>query len=457
VAQRTATTIEELTAAYLERLEEKTPASHELHRQASRVLSGGVSSHFKAWQPFYVRDAKGSRLVDVDGNEYVDLIMGFGPNLLGHSPEVVIDAVREAIGRGTSLAIATPFEVELAQTIARLVPSMEQMRFVASGTEATMTALRAARAYTGRTKVARFEGHWHGQHDWALVSTADVGADEWAPTPVPDGAGIPSSVLEETVVLPWNDADTVAPLVRGAADDLAAVILEPVPFSNIGGVEPNHEFMRALRELTRDRGILLIFDEVITGFRLALGGAAERFGFAPDLHVFGKTAGGGFPIGVYGGRRDVMEAVVTPTGGPHGANTIFQSGTFSGAPPAMVAGVAMLRELERTDAIAVADTRAQSIRDGWRAIARDVELALQVTGVSSWLGLFFTDHEIRTRRDAMTADTAPQRAFSLGLLLNGVYMTPSHPGFTSAAHTEADVQHVLEASERVLSDIKATQ
>jgi glutamate-1-semialdehyde 2,1-aminomutase len=457
VAQRTATTIEELTASYLERLEEKTPASHELYRQASRVLSGGVSSHFKAWQPFYVRYAKGSRLVDVDGNEYVDLIMGFGPNLLGHSPEVVIDAVRKAIGHGTSLAIATPLEVELAQTIARLVPSMEQMRFVASGTEATMTALRTARAYTGRTKLARFEGHWHGQHDWVLVSTAQVGADERAPTPVPDGAGIPPSALEETVVLPWNDADSVAPLVRGAADDLAAVICEPVPFSNIGGVEPDHEFMRALRELTRDRGILLIFDEVITGFRLALGGAAERFGFAPDLHVFGKTAGGGFPIGVYGGRRDVMEAVVTPTGGPHGADTIFQSGTFSGAPPAMVAGVAMLRELERTDAIAVADARAGAIREGWRTIARDLELAVQVTGISSWLGLFFTDREIRTRRDAMTADPARQRAFSLGLLLNGVYMTPSHPGFTSAAHTEADVQRVLEASERVLSDIKATQ
>jgi glutamate-1-semialdehyde 2,1-aminomutase len=455
VAQRTATTIEELTAAYLEQLEEKTPASHELYREASRVLSGGVRSHFKAWQPFYVREAKGSRLVDMDGNEYVDLIMGFGPNLLGHSPDVVIDAVRESIGRGTSLAIATPLEVDLAQTIARLVPSMEQMRFVASGTEATMTALRTARAYTGRTKVARFEGHWHGQHDWALVSTAQVGASERAPTPVPDGAGIPGSVLEETVVLPWNDADSVAPVVRGAADDLAAVILEPVPFSNIGGVEPDHEFIRALRELTRDRGILLIFDEVITGFRLALGGAAERFGFAPDLHVFGKTAGGGFPIGVYGGRREVMEAVVTPTGGPHGADTIFQSGTFSGAPPAMVAGAAMLRELERTDAIAVADRRAEAIREGWRAIARDLELAVQVTGISSWLGLFFTDREIRTRRDAMTADAARQRAFSLGLLLNGVYMTPSHPGFTSAAHTEADVQHVLEASERVLSDIKA--
>lgn len=455
MAQRTAT-IDELTTSYLEQLEARTPGSHALHEQGRKVLAGGVSSHFKAWQPFYVREAKGSRLVDVDGNEYVDLIMGFGPNFLGHSPDVVIDAVRGVIGRGTSLAIATPLEVELAQEIARLVPSMEVMRFVASGTEATMTALRTARAFTGRTKIARFEGHYHGQTDFVLVSGAHVAGTEHEPVPAADGAGIPRSVLDEVVVLPWDDIDAVAPLVRRGADDLAAVILEPVPFSNLGGQEPDHEFMRSLRELTWERGILLVFDEVITGFRIALGGAAEHFGFAPDLHVFGKTVGGGFPIGVYGGRRDVMEAVVTPRGGPHGAETIFQSGTFSGAPPSMAAGLAMLREIERTDAIAVADARAEAIREGWRTIGRDLDLPVQVTGTSSWLGLFFTGRPIRTRRDAMTADPARQRAFSLGLLLGGVYLAPSHPGFTSAAHTEADVEHVLEVSERVLTDIAAT-
>ena len=455
MAQRTAT-IDELIASYLGELEARTPGSHALHEEARKVLAGGVSSHFKAWQPFYVREAKGSRLVDVDGNEYVDLIMGFGPNFLGHSPDVVIDAVREAIGRGTSLAIATPLEVELAQEIARLVPSMEEMRFVASGTEATMMALRTARAFTGRTKIARFEGHYHGQHDLALVSVAHVAGSEREPEPVADGAGIPRSVLDEVVVLPWNDIDAVAPLVRRGADELAAVILEPVPFSNLGGQEPDHEFMRSLRELTWERGILLVFDEVITGFRIALGGAAEHFGFAPDLHVFGKTVGGGFPIGVYGGRRDVMESVVTLRGGPHGAETIFQSGTFSGAPPSMAAGLAMLREIERTDAIRVADARAEAIRAGWREIGRGLDLPIQVTGTSSWLGLFFTDRPIRTRRDAITADPARQRAFSLGLLLGGVYLAPSHPGFTSAAHTQADVEHVLEVSERVLADIAAT-
>jgi glutamate-1-semialdehyde 2,1-aminomutase len=421
------------------------------------VLAGGVSSHFKGWQPFYVRAAKGAQLVDVDGNEYVDLIMGFGPNLLGHSPDVVVDAVRDVIARGTSLAIATELEVELAQTIARLVPSAERMRFVASGTEATMMALRTARAFTGRTRIARFEGHWHGQHDLALVSAGRVGGEERAPIAVPDGAGIPQSVLEEVLVLPWNDIDQVAPLLRDRIDELAAVILEPMPFSNIGGEEPDREFMSALRELTRAHGILLVFDEVITGFRLGLGGAAAHFGFSPDLHVFGKTAGGGFPIGVYGGRADVMEAVVTPRhGDPHGAETIFQSGTFSGTPPTMAAGLAMLRELERSDAIAVAGERAESLRTGWRQLAAELELAVQVTGISSWFGIYFTEQPIRTVRDALTSNRAQQRAFSLGLLAAGVYLPPSHPGFTSSAHTEADIEHVLDVSERVLSEIDAT-
>jgi glutamate-1-semialdehyde 2,1-aminomutase len=279
--------IEELTASYLEQLAERTPRSHELRAEAEQVLAGGVSGHFKAWQPFYVREAKGAHLSDVDGNDYVDLIMGFGPNFLGHSAPVVIDAVKETIEHGTSLAIATPLEVELAQTISRLVPSMELMRFVASGTEATMMALRTARAFTGRSRIARFEGHYHGQHDAALVSVAHVAGDERRPEAVADGAGITQGVLDDVVVLPWNDIDQVAPLVREAADDLAAVILEPVPFSNIGGEEPDPEFLRALRELTWERGVLLVFDEVITGFRLGLGGAAAHFGVTPDLHCFG--------------------------------------------------------------------------------------------------------------------------------------------------------------------------
>jgi glutamate-1-semialdehyde 2,1-aminomutase len=451
-----ATTIEALTAHYLEQLAERTPASHALRQEAEQVLAGGVSSHFKAWQPFYLRDAKGAHLTDVDGNDYVDLVMGFGPNPLGHSPDVVVEAVREAVAHGTSLAIATPLEVELAQTISRLVPSMEVMRFVVTGTEATMMALRTARAFTGRSRIARFEGHYHGQHDAALVSGAHVAGTEDRPEAVPDGAGIARGVLEDVVVLPWNDIDATALVLREAARDVAAIILEPVPFSNLGGEEPDPEFLRALRELTWERGALLIFDEVITGFRIGLGGAAAHFGFAPDLHCFGKAVGGGFPVGVFGGRRDVMEAVVTPVpGDPHAAETIFQSGTFSGAPPTMAAGLTMLRELERTDAIAVADARAEAIRAGWRQIVDELGLAVQVTGMSSWLGLAFTDRPIRTRRDSISADRARARALSLGLLLGGVYLAPSHPGFASAAHTEEDVGRVLDVSERVLREIKS--
>src|SRR5215471_4795278 len=302
-----ATTLAALTDDYLERLAARTPRSHALRLEAEQVLAGGVSSHFKAWQPFYVQDARGSHLTDVDGNDYVDLIMGFGPNSLGHSPDAVVGPVRETIGHGTSLAIATPLEVELAKTISRLMPSMELMRFVPSGTEATMMAARTARAFTGRSRVARFEGHYHGQHDAALVSVAHVAGSDRRPEPAPDGAGIPQGVVDDVVVLPWNEIDLVAPIVREVADDLAAIILEPVPFSNVGGVEPDHEFLRALRELTWERGVLLVFDEVITGFRLGLGGAAAHFGVTPDLHCLGKAVGGGFPVGVFGGRRDVME------------------------------------------------------------------------------------------------------------------------------------------------------
>jgi glutamate-1-semialdehyde 2,1-aminomutase len=449
-----ASQVEALTARYLEQLAARTPRSHELRPQAEQVLAGGVSSHFKAWQPFYVSEARGSHLTDVDGNEYVDLIMGFGPNILGHSAPVVMDAVRAVLDHGTTLAIATPLEVELAQTISRLVPSMETMRFVVTGTEATMMALRTARAFTGRSRIARFEGHYHGQHDAALVSVARVGGSERRPEAVADGAGIPQGVVDDVVVLPWNEIDLVAPVVREAADDLAAIILEPVPFSNIGGQEPDPDFLRALRELCWERGVLLVFDEVVTGFRIGIGGAAAHFGFAPDLHCFGKAAGGGFPIGVFGGRRDVMEAVVRPRAGdPHASETIFQSGTFSGAPPVMAAGLAMLRQLEETDALAVADARAEAIRAGWRAIVAEFGLPAQVTGMSSWLGLSFTDRPIGTVRDTLTADRALARAFSLGLLAGGVYLTPSHPGFTSAAHTEADVEHVLAVSERVLGEI----
>jgi glutamate-1-semialdehyde 2,1-aminomutase len=412
-----------------------------------------VSSHFKVWQPFYVREARGAHLTDIDGNEYVDLIMGFGPNLLGHSPTAVVEEVRATLARGTSLAIATPLEVELAEMIARLVPSMELMRFVTTGTEATMMAFRTARAFTGRAKIARFEGHYHGQHDAALISVAHVAGPEARPEAVPDGAGIPQGVLDDTVVLPWNELELASALVREQAHDLAAIVLEPVPFSNVGGEEPNPAFLQGLRELASETGALLVFDEVVTGFRLGLGGAAARYGIVPDLHCLGKAAGGGFPIGVFGGRRDVMEAVVTPGVDPHSARTIFQSGTFSGTPQTMTAGLAMLRELERTDAIAIADARAEAIRAGWRQLVDDLGLEARVTGTSSWLGLSFTSRPVRTRRDALTADPALARAFSLGLLAGGVYLAPSHPGFTSAAHDEDDVARVLEASELVLSEL----
>jgi glutamate-1-semialdehyde 2,1-aminomutase len=430
------------------------PESHALRGDARQFLAGGASSHRKAaWQPFYLREARGSHIVDIDDNEYVDVVMGFGPNFLGHSPNVVTNAVNAARDSGLCLGIATPHEVELARKVRDLVPSAERMRFVVTGTEATMMAMRVARAFTGRQKLARFEGHYHGQHDAALVSgTGQVSGPALVPEPVADCAGIPESIVRDVVVLPWHDVEAAVQRIRGLAHELAAVIVEPIPFA-LGGNPPTSGMLEALRAVTEEHGILLIFDEVIIGFRLAPGGAAEVFGVKPDLRTFGKLVGGGYPIGIFGGRSDVMEEVVTPRDDGHSTDIIFQSGTFSGMPPAMVAGLAVLGEVEKGEAQRVADVQAARVREGWTQIARSLDLPAQVTGMSSWFGLYFTDRPIRSLRDARTVDSAVQRAFSLGLLASGVYLSPGHQGFASAAHTESDVELVLDASERVLGQI----
>ena len=409
--------------------------SHALRKEAERVLAGGVSSHFKAWQPFYVREARAAHLTDVDGNDYVDLVMGFGPNPLGHSPEAVIAAVRATLGDGTSLAIATPLEVGLAQTISRLVPSMELMRFVVTGTEATMMALRTARAFTGRTRIARFEGHYHGQHDAALVSVAHVAGPRAWPEPVADGAGFPracsttSSSCPGTTSTRWRRW-SVRPT------DLAAVILEPIPFSNIGGEEPDPEFLRALRELTWEQRCparLRRGDHRLPS-RPRRRGCSVRIRARPALLRKGgrrwlPRRGLRRPAGRDGGCR-ATEARRSPS-----AETIFQSGTFSGTPPAMAAGIAMLRRA-RANGCARGGQRAR--RDdpsGMAGLIGGVGLAAQVTGMSSWLGIYFTARRIRTSVTCSPPTAQRQRAFSLGLLAGGVYLPPSHPGFTSAAHS----------------------
>lgn len=444
--------IEQLTEVYERQFRDRIPVGLDLHDQARQVLAGGFSGNGKSWRPLYLARAQGAHIRDVDGNEYIDLDMGFGPNLLGHSPEVIVNRVQQTLAHGTVVGLATELEIELAEAIRANVPSMELMRFVGSGTEATMMALRAARAFTGKPKVAKFEGHYHGQHDAVLVSSlGGVAGSASEPEGTLDCAGLAPQTLENTIVLPWDDIEAAASIIERHRLELAAVICEPVPNLMLGGNPPDQALLRTLRELTAAHGILLVFDEVVTGFRLGLGGAAEYFGVVPDLHTFGKVVGGGMPIGVYGGSADVMDAVVAvPAGDPR---KIFQSGTFSGTPAAMAAGIAMIETLESTEAIAVANERASTLREGWRAICDRLGLAAEVTGTASWFTIFFTEQPVRSRREALRSDARLELAFSLGLLVRGVYFMQSHPGFTSSAHSEADIETALEASAEVLAEI----
>ena len=442
-----------LIKSYEDALARALPQSAALKARGSASLAGAVSANVKLWYNIYVREAKGSRFRDIDDNSYIDLCMGYGPNILGHSPDFLIDAVASVIRSGTSLAIATPLEVQLAEKIQTCVPSMELMRFVVSGTEATMMAMRAARAFTGKSKVAKFVGHYHGQHDLILFNGVGDHAD--AVTPVPDCAGLPDNLTDNIIVLPWNDLDRSVELITQYADELAAVICEPVPFFQLGGNPPDPGFLQGLRDITSQTGVLLVFDEVITGFRLCLGGAAEYFSVKPDLHTFGKLIGGGFPIGVYGGRKDIMEKVVSLGGHGSARGKIFQSGTFSGVPPSMAAGLAMVSALESSEVYRTVGDRAEQLRAGWRSITSELGMAAQITGIESIFGIYFTDRPIRALADADTNDALVSRAFSLGLLAHGVYFKPAHPSVTAVTHTPDDIAEVLRVSRTVLEEIQA--
>jgi glutamate-1-semialdehyde 2,1-aminomutase len=446
-------TLVELGSAYRERVATAAPTSRTDRLRASQVLAGGVSGDAKAWAPLLFGGGGGCHITDIDGNDYVDLIMGFGASILGHGVPISRTAIEAALADGAPLGVSTPMEVALAEEIQRLVPSMEMMRFVATGSEATMMALRTARAFTQRSKIAKFEGHYHGQHDCVLISATGraVKGSVSSPEPISDCAGLSSALVDEVVVMSWHDLASNLEQIQRHGHDLAAVILEPVP-AQLGATPPDDEYLIALRDVTQELGILLIFDEVVTGFRLALGGAADFFGVRPDLHVFGKIAGGGLPLGAYGGRRDIMDAVVTPASRT-AEQGIYQSGTFSGLPAAMAAGLATLTEIQNTQALAIASARGNQIRLGWKEICDERGLKAQVTGVESMFSIFFTQHTVRTSRDVLTANRAASQTFSMGLLAEGVYLPPQHQGLTSAAHTPDSIAAVLEASERVLAEM----
>ena len=445
-----------MTNNFDEQFRARTPRSLAMFERASQYLPGGVAGNGKFLPPYpiYVKQAQGGEFIDVDGNCYIDLLIGGGVHILGHSPEVVMSAVEAQLRNGVHYYMAAEAEVKLAEKICQLMPHVEMVRFVNTGSEATQMALRAARAYRKRDKIAKFEGNFHGQHEAVLISTLGAEGPYETPAPRVDSAGVPSLTRDGVLVLPYNDAERAAALITQHADELGAVILEPVSAFGLGVVTAQPDFLKAVREVTAKHEIPLIFDEVVTNFRLGLGGAAEYFGVTPDLVCLGKIVGGGFAIGGYGGRREIMDKVVTPhTGLWNLSEQIFQSGCFSGNPISMTAGLAVLNELEKGNVYPHINRIAEMLQKGLIEIGERLGLPILVNRAASIFQVHFGVKEIRNKRDQLSADKSAANLFHFGLRAIGV-MASYHPLFISAAHSDAHVQRTLEVAEMVMLQMK---
>ena len=422
--------------------------SQQLFEQAQRVIPGGVNSPVRSFRavagtpPFLAR-GQGSRVWDVDGNEYIDYLGSWGPLALGHAHPVVVEAVQRAAADGTSFGAPVEQEVELAEIICAALPSVDSLRLVNSGTEACMTALRLARAYTGRPKIVKFAGNYHGHADGLLVAAGSGALTHGVPT----SAGVPESYAAETLVATYNDVASVAELFAAWPNDIAAVIVEPVA-GNMGVVPPASGFLNSLRSITETNGALLIFDEVITGFRVAYGGAQSLFGVTPDITTMGKIIGGGLPVGAYGGRRDVME-MVAPLG------PMYQAGTLSGNPLAVTAGVATLKELQRPGTYERLEESANRLTDGIAAAFSQVEIPASINRVGSMFTGFFNPGPVATLSEVEKSDTTTYGRYFHALLERGVYIAPSQfeAGFVSVAHTDADIDRTIVAVGDALSQV----
>jgi len=423
----------------------KHDRSRQLFAQAQQCMPGGVSSPVRAFravggEPLVIARGHGSRLYDVDGNPYIDYVCAYGPLILGHAHPQVVAAISEAAGRGTAYGATSEPEIELARLICDAFPSIDLVRFVNSGTEATMSALRLARAYTGRSKVLKFEGCYHGHADGLLVR-AGSGV---ATLSLPDSPGVPASSAQETLLAPYNDIEAVERLFQEQGKDIAAVIVEPVA-ANMGMVPPAPGFLEGLRRLTSQAGSLLVFDEVISGFRLAYGGAQTVHNVMPDLTCLGKIIGGGLPVGAYGGRREIME-MVAPLG------SVYQAGTLSGNPPAMAAGLATLRLLSAAGTYARLEALAAALADGLRRAAAQAWVAAQVNRAGSMLTLFFADAPVTDYDSARRSDTERYARFFRAMLARGVNLAPSQfeAMFLSLAHSDDDVEKTVAAAQEAL-------
>jgi glutamate-1-semialdehyde 2,1-aminomutase len=438
--------------------------SEQLFAEALQYIPGGVNSPVRAFravggQPFFVNKAKGCRVWDVDGNELIDYVGTWGPAIHGHAHPKIIQAVQRAAEQGTSFGIPNPLEVTMARLIRGAVPSVEKVRLCNSGTEATMSAIRLARGFTKRDKIVKFDGCYHGHADSLLVK-AGSGALTFGH---PDSAGVPASFTQHTIVVPFNEVDAVKAAFAANPGQIAGIILEPVP-GNAGLYLPKPGFLEFLREITVANGALLIFDEVMTGFRLALGGAQERFGVKPDLSCFGKIIGGGLPVGAFGGRADIMDCLA-PLG------PVYQAGTLSGNPVAMAAGIAALEELgvkagqashlpgqagnqshTQPPAYALLEQRGAQLEAGLKDAARSAGVAVTFNRCGSMFCGYFTDQPVHNLADAMKSDRERFKKFFHGMLAEGVYLAPSQfeAGFISTAHTEADVEQTVGAAARAL-------
>jgi len=422
------------------------PISHDLWNRATVSIPGGVNSPVRAFkgvggEPFFVNKAKGCTITDVDGREYIDFVGTWGPAILGHAPQVVIDTVTETAKHGTSFGIPNPLEVEMAETICRMVPSVEKVRMTNSGTEAVMSAIRLARGATGRERIVKFEGCYHGHVDSLLVK-AGSGALTLGQ---PDSAGIPASLAALTTTVPFNDLEALKAVFRESGQEIACVILEPVP-ANAGLYLPEPGYLEALRKLCTEYGALLIFDEVMTGFRLAPGGAQEIFGIKPDLTTMGKVIGGGLPVGAFGGRTDIMDCLA-PLG------PVYQAGTLSGNPLALAAGLAQLKEMERINGWALLESIGTQMEESMKASIKGKPLTFHRIG--SMFCLYFCEGPVRNLADAKRSDTIAFARYFHTALAEGIYFAPSQfeAGFLSTAHSNKDFEKVLASVARVLKTL----
>jgi glutamate-1-semialdehyde 2,1-aminomutase len=418
--------------------------SEELFEKAKRLIPGGVNSPVRAFQPypFFTERAKGSRIFDVDGKEYIDYCLGYGPLILGHAHPKIVEAVKTQLENGSLYGTPTEQEVELAELICKVVPSAEMVRLVSTGGEATMSAIRAARGYTGKKKIIKFEGCYHGAHDYVLVK-AGSGATTFG---MPTSLGIPEETTRNTIVVPFNDAEKFEEAVKANKDDLAAVIVEPV-IGNIGLVLPKEGFLETLRELTENYGIVLIFDEVITGFRLALGGAQEYYGVTPDLTTLGKVLGGGFPIAAFAGKEEIMK-MIAPLG------KVYQAGTYSGNPVSVTAGLATLNFLRDSgkEFYDKMESNCEAIVTPLKKTVSECNLKVQVNHLGSMFQLFFTDTQVYDYATVKKSDTSKFMTYHVKLLEKGIFIPPSQfeTCFLSAAHSTDDLDKTIACFIRAL-------